>query len=66
MVIAQAGVATAQAQLGQAQAALDLLRAGAREQEILLLEANVAQARAYSIVPKPRCRRSTLSLPASG
>jgi hypothetical protein len=51
--------------LDQAQAALDLLRAGAREQEILLLEANVARARAYSIVPKPRCRRSTLSLPAS-
>jgi multidrug resistance efflux pump len=45
-VIARAGVAAAQAQSDQAQAALDLLQAGAREQEILLLQANVTQAEA--------------------
>ncbi len=46
VTIAQAGVKAAQARLDQALAALDLLQAGAREQEIALLEANVAQAEA--------------------
>lgn len=43
---AQAGIDAAQAQLDQAQGSLDLLQAGARSQEIALLEANVAQAEA--------------------
>jgi multidrug resistance efflux pump len=46
VIIAKAGVKAAQARLDQAQAALDLLEAGAHHQEISLLEANVAQAEA--------------------
>jgi multidrug resistance efflux pump len=44
--IAQAGEHAAQARLDQARAALDLVVAGARDQEISLLEAHVAQAEA--------------------
>jgi HlyD family secretion protein len=44
--IAQAGVKAAQARLDQARDALALLQAGARQEELWLLEANVAQAEA--------------------
>ena len=73
VVIAGAGVEAAQARLDQARAALDLHKAGAREQQISLLEAGVAQAEALLSnaeaaleVLDAQLARLELSAPAGG
>jgi len=73
VLIAQAGTKAAQAQLDQAQASLDLLEAGARREQISLLEANVAQAEAALAgaeaalkVLDAQLERMTLTAPVGG
>lgn len=73
VIIAQAGTDAAQAQLDQAQASFNLLKAGARREEISLLEANVAQAEAALAGAKAALKvldvqleRMTLTAPVGG
>jgi len=66
LVEANAGVAAAQGQVRAAQAALDLLLAGPREESISLAEVAVQRARVDLVAAEIALRRTELRAPADG